>query len=322
MLRAATINSSTTELKTGSESLIAEWKKTGESWIWIDLEAPEPELEIALLKQFSISDLAISDARRARHPPKFEVFDDYYFLLVRGLDAEITEFEYKVMQMALFVGKNFLITRRSQRSVSIDRVWAEMLEVPRTVARGPELAAYKISRCIADRYTPILMGLEDRLEELEAHIFANPDDQLLMELTEHNGNLKKMRRTLAYQKGIFSALTRHIENSPQQEYAHQFVDVYEQFERLASLAALYQELVVDLSNAFISLASHRLNNIMKVLTITTVVFLPLTLLAGIYGMNFDHIPELHWKFGYFAVLGFMTILAVTMFLGLRKMKWL
>lgn len=103
---------------------------------------------------------------------------------------------------------------------------------------------------------------------------------------------------------------------------HEFNDIYENMERLASLTQLNQELAVDLLNTYLSIASHRLNQIMRVLTIVTVIFLPLGLLAGIYGMNFELMPELRWRYGYFTVLGVMLTVVTTLIVILKKKNWL
>lgn len=174
---------------------------------------------------------------------------------------------------------------------------------------------------MTDRYTKIVLGLELRLDELEDEMFQSPDDRLLAELTEYNSHLKKLRRVMTYQHSTMSALSRVDTPACFVGTQHEFNDVYENTERLASLCTLYQELAVDLMQSYISLTSHRLNQIIKVLTIVTVIFLPLGLIAGLYGMNFEFMPGAGGHYGFFLTLMAMTALAATLLLIFRRLRW-
>jgi magnesium transporter len=188
--------------------------------------------------------------------------------------------------------------------------------------RGTVHLCYRLLRRIVDRYTPVILGLESRLDALEESLAERPDDTVLLELVNYNSRLKKLRRTFGYQQACLDEL-RHAE-SPlfTADSEHEFQDVYEHMERLTSLSALMQELSRDLMDGYISLNGHRLNSIMKTLTIASVIFLPLTFLAGIYGMNFDHMPELHSDAGYFVLLGAMAVIATGLLWAFRRVRWL
>lgn len=323
MIRCAIYDKQTHRARFGDETLLAEFNPYDEQWLWLDLdnESLHDERQI-LMERFSINELAVMDAQRTRHPPKMEAFEDYVFILLRGLSSQSESIDYQTIQIALFVGKNFLITRHGESSLSVNRAWDAAQSGKLDLAKGLGHVAFRISRNVVDRYTPILLALEDRLDAMEDEMFANPNDELLAELVNYNSRLKKLRRTLAYQRDIFAALTKYKSSVFIDDNYHEFNDVYEQFERLSSLSQLYQEIVSDLINGYLSLSSHRLNQIMRVLTIATVVFLPLGLLAGVYGMNFENMPELSWRYGYFAVLTIMVSLVGSIILVLRKIKWL
>ncbi len=307
----------------GDKSLIDQWKSEEASLIWVDIHGIKPDEECDLLKEyFGINPLAISDAQRDRHPPKVEFFDNYYFLLLKGLDANTSTIDFTTIQIALFVGKRFLITRRASESLSIDKGWKEVQNGLLNFSGGLNHIAYRLSRLVTDRYTPIVIDLEKQLEELEEAMFEDPNDDLLEQLVSNNRNLKKLRRILTYQKGLFDELAKRKESHLSENDHHEFTDIFEHLDRLASLSSLYQELTLDLLNGYISLSSHKLNKIIKVLTIVTVVLLPLTLLAGIYGMNFESMPELKTPNGYYIVLAIMGFIVATLIVFFRKIKWL
>jgi magnesium transporter len=306
----------------GDLALLDQLRGEDNGWIWIDLEHADPQQESRLLtERFAIHPLAVQDAQRERHPPKLEVFRDFAFLLMKGLTADTQDIRFQTLQIAAFIGDRFLITRRSQRSVSIDGVWNDALSGEVDAGRGPAHVLYRIARRVTDRYTKIVLGLELRLDELEDEMFQSPDDRLLAELTEYNSRLKKLRRVLTYQQSTMSALSRLDTPACFGGTQHEFNDVYENTERLASLCTLYQELAVDLMQSYISVTSHRLNQIIKLLTIVTVIFLPLGLIAGLYGMNFEYMPGAGGRFGFALTLGAMSALAVTLLLVFRRLHW-
>jgi len=296
---------------------------SGEGWLWIDLEQPDAQLERELLAgRLKIHPLAIQDAQRERHPPKLEVFDGYAFLLMKGLTAETQDIRYETLQISAFCGERFLVTRRDKRSVSIEKAWEEVIDGTLDARVGPAHALYRIARLATDRYTRIVLALELRLDELEDEMFEHPGDAVLAELTEYSSRLKKLRRVMTYQHAAMSGLARLSAPSCFVRTQHEFNDVYENTERLASLCALYQELAVDLMQSYISLTSHRLNQIIKVLTIVTVIFLPLGLIAGLYGMNFQRMPGGDLSYGFALTLAGMAALAALLLVMFRRLKWI
>lgn len=193
---------------------------------------------------------------------------------------------------------------------------------PAKLDKGPAHLLYLLCRRISDNYAPVVLELEERLAELEDLVFERPGDDLIELITRFNRSLKRLRRYLAYQHDVMEQLSEPPDAMPVELNRHEFNDVFENMERLASLCQLNQELAVDLLNTHFSLASHRLNQVMQMLTITTVIFLPLALLAGIYGMNFQFMPELSWHFGYFGVLAAMATIAGGLAVIFKRKGWL
>lgn len=306
----------------GGEELTAGWREDTDAILWVDVVDCQPEAEQRILVEaFGLHPLAVQDARRSRHQPKLETFGDYTFILLKGLGPDRDDFEFETIQIALFVGERFLVTRRSGPSPSIDRLWRET-ENDAAAAKGPDGLALRLARISVDRYLQRLLALEPRLEDLEQAIVERPGDDILAELTGYKTTLRKFRRVLLYHVQIFLELLERPPAAFRPERVHEVRDVFEHQERANSLATLYYEVASDLIDGYISLASHRLNNIMKVLTIVTAIFVPLSFLAGIYGMNFEYMPELKSHTGYFVLLGVMAGIATTLLLVFRRKRWL
>jgi magnesium transporter len=302
-------------LRQGGVELIDAWDGAPSSAIWVILEDESEEAEAELLsRRFGIHRLAIADALRDRHPPKIESFKDNTFILLKGLDADSTSLDFGTIQLSLFLGQRFLITRSSAHSVSTETVRAGLVsgEIPPDIP--PVVLALRLCRTVADRFMPLLMSVEKRLEEMEAEMIERPSDDLLAELVRQKSDLKRILRILQYHAQVFSA-ARAQTPAQLQGHDHELTDVQEQLDRHLGLARLYYELTHDLMDGYLSLSAHRLNQIMQTLTIVTVIFVPITFMAGIYGMNFEFMPELAHPEAYFILLGTM-LLVVACILGL------
>lgn len=323
MFRTLLYTPETGEFVVGEKELITRWQEEQTSIIWLDLQDNELKAEQRLLENvFNLHELAIVDIQKKRHPPKLELFDNALFILLKGLDEQTEDIDFGTIQIGFFIGKRFLVSRHGGTSVSINRLWQKTLVKPQLMKKGSCWIALEITRLIVLRYLNILLQLEPRLDELEDKILIEPQDTLLHELSGYRTNLKKMRRYLTYQVQIFRELREYKADAIDQSLEHEVNDIYEQLERANSLTTLYYELACDLMDSYISLASHHLNNIMKILTIVTVVFVPLTFLAGIYGMNFQNMPELESQHGYYVVLGIMLSLLSVLLYVFRKIKWI
>ena len=309
-------------LTAGGAELIDVWEGRPETSIWVTLQGEDPARESQLMaERFGLHALAISDALRDRHPPKIEPFRTNTFILLKGLDASTDSLDFGTIQLSIFVGERFLITRSSQRSVSTERTREELLSgtLPPDVSRAA--LALRLCRIVADRFIPVLLSVEARLEELETEMLERPSDDLLAELVRQKGDLKKILRIVQYHAQVFTS-ARTQTPSQLAGHEHELTDVQEQLERQLSLARLYYELTDDLMTGYLSLSAHRLNQIMQTLTIVTVVFVPITFMAGIYGMNFEYMPELGIRSAYFFLLGAM-LLVVSGILGLLYSRgWL
>lgn len=307
----------------GDEQLLAQWDPAAGVLAWVDIDRHEEQAARDLMGgRFGLDPLAVSDALRERHPPKIEWFDDCLFLLVKGFTAETSDINFSVVHISLFVGRNFLLTVHRLASPSVDALLADPASAAQALATGPSHLGYRVLRRVVDRYAPVILGLEQRLDELEEEIAGSPGDALLIELQRYVIRLRKLRRTFGYQQSCFGELRQSDSALLHARAKHEFQDLFEHMERMTSLSTLLQELARDLLEGHISLSGHRLNSIMKTLTIASVIFLPLTFLAGIYGMNFDNMPELHAEEGYYLLLGGMGAIAALLLWAFRRARWL
>jgi magnesium transporter len=310
----------------GDERAIAAWQQARGSGalLWVDLSGEPAERETQLMCEvFGLHELAVQDAQRARHPPKIERFDNNLFVILKGLDAHSETTDFDTIQIALFAASDFLLTRHDEHSLSVDRLWTHLLEHPALARAGALALVLRIARYVVDRYVGVLHRLEVRLDALEDETLSEPRDDLLFELARYRAQLTRLRRVLAYHSQVFGMGRADLDvDCAGRKLKHEVTDVIEQLERASNLATLYYDLCADLMSSYISLASHRLNGIMKVLTIITAIFVPLSFVAGVYGMNFEHMPELHSRYGYYFVLALMLALAATLLVAFRKRRWL
>jgi magnesium transporter len=321
LLRAAVYDPVEKSLETGGEELIATWQASTSKLIWLDIHTDDENRDQVVLRQFDIHPLAIQDAMRQRHPPKIEAFENSLFILLRGLDANTTGIEFGVIQLSLFVGERFFLTRHAGPSTSANWLYEHIQEDPGVMSGGWGALAIALSNRLSRRYVEILLHLEPRLDELEEEMFERPNDRLLSELTGYKSRLRHLARIARYHQDIATQLKR---GQPfiDTELTHEITDLYEQIERTQSLAALYYDIATDLTDGYLALSSHRLNRVMQILTIITVIFVPLTFLAGIYGMNFEFMPELTSRNGYFVVLAVMVTTALLQLVYFRRKGWM
>lgn len=323
MIRAILYNKSTNEISTGDINLLQTWKETPQSFLWMDFfDHPKDSTTQIMHAEFGLHLLAIQDAQHARHPPKIEAFSDYTFLMLKGLSAGTENIHFSTHQLSLFTGERFLVTHHADSSPSIDNLFNSTEHDQKLICQGSSALALRLCRMIIDRYLKILLDIEPRLDELEDEVLRHPQDSILAELLSYKTDLKKFKRIFQYHEFVFMELRRKVFAGFKEAVIHEINDVYEQQERAKSLAELYYELASDLADGYISVSSHHLNQIMKVLTIVMSIFVPLSFLAGIYGMNFEHMPELHSRSGYFILLGIMASIAVASLTFFRKKRWL
>lgn len=307
----------------GSNDLVQQWQQQPDSCIWLDIQDEVTPSVRALLQSFACEDLAIKDAARTRHPPKVENFDANSFILFRGISQLDDALTLVPQQLGIWVGSNYLITLHRGHSVSVEHLFGrveadQLLQSPSELALG-------LLHYAAGRYLEKLMAAEERIGDLEDQLLGDQSNEALKELVAYRTRLRKLRRIFNYHQRMAETIMNDgcpLLGTGDGGTCHKRRDLYDRCERLSSLCTMYYELCGDLVEGYISLTSHQLNNTMKILTIITAIFVPITFIAGLYGMNFDNMPELHHEHGYYYLLGVIFTLAVAMIILFRKIRWL
>ncbi len=306
----------------GGEEQIDLWRSSADTLLWVIVEDEPEEIERELLEErFGVDPVVVGQAQLPRHPPKIEAMAGQTFVLLKGLDARSEDLDFKTIQLAMMVGDDFLITRSSGPSVSTEKLLSEIKTGTSEAPSSAGELALRLAHTVVGRFLPILLAVEARLEEMEDEMLSSPSDDLLNELLAQKTDLRQILRVLRSHSQAFEETARDLPR----ELADQdqlFALIREQIDRHVSLGRLSLELTDDLINGYISISAHRLNQIMMTLTIVTVVFVPITFMAGIYGMNFEFIPELGFRYGYFALLGLMAAVVIAILLVFRARGWL
>ncbi|MGC1507722.1 magnesium transporter CorA family protein [Ketobacter sp.] len=311
-------------ITTGDSGLVQQWQDQGEGFLWLDMAGEDLRKEAQLLLSLGCHQLAIQDTQRPRHPPKFEDFESNTFIIYRGFEKFDQEIVVEHVQVAYFVGKNFVITRRSGQSFGVEAMWNAEADLMRYMAE-PALLCTRIINTSLSGYIDRVLDLEDVITLMEDQMLDRPTDTLMQQLVLYRSRLRKLNRIFRYHEKVFGELLREsteVMNMEDSGLYHSTQDVFDKCERLSSLGQLFYEQCGDLIDGYLSLTSHQLNKTMQALTVITAIFVPLGLLSGIYGMNFDHMPELHSTYGYYILLSVMVTVAITLLLFFRRRGWL
>ena len=306
----------------GAEELISTWKNTQNNSLWIDIQFEDIKSSLSLLKEFNIHPLAIEDTLRPRHPPKIEFFDEQLFILYRGIKNIHGSLDFNHQQIALFVSHNLLITVHSSKSPGIEETISKL---PKIKHKTPMHLALDIMKNASTLYLENVLDFENRLSDLEDQFQIKGDDKLLTELTSYKSKLIKLIRIFRYHHSITQALlveTDQYDYISSESHAHTFNDLNDRFDRLATLSQMHYDIAGDLIDGYLSISAHQLNVTMRLLTVITAIFIPLGFLAGLYGMNFEYIPELKVRMGYFYLLGFMAFISIVLLIFFKKKHWL
>ena len=292
--------------------------------IWVDMEAPTEVDEQVLLDVFNFHPLTVEDCRENRHYPKVEEFPGYIYFIVHGVTADTSPDRFNTIELDGFLGSNYVITYHHAMFRSINNVKQLLRTSPIACQRGSAFLLHQILDQVVDFYSPVLDDFDDRIDQLEDEIFtlSRPNNEILSQIMDLKRSVLRLRRISTKQMDILLRMSRGEFSLITDEMRPFYRDVYDHLVRVVDLAESYRDLISGSLEAYLSVVSNRMNEIMKVLTIFSAIMLPLTFIAGVYGMNFDNMPELHSRFGYFGTLIVMFVVAVGMLMFFWRRGWL
>jgi magnesium Mg(2+) and cobalt Co(2+) transport protein (corA) len=303
---------------------LPELLKDKSSVVWVDMSAPTADDERILLDVFKFHPLTVEDCRENRHYPKIEEFPDYVYFIVHGVTADTSPEAFNTIELDGFLGPNYVITYHHDTFRSINNVKQLLRTSPVACQRGAPFLLHQILDQVVDYYSPILDSFDEKIDLLEDNIFAlkKPNNQILAEIMDLKRGVLRLRRISTKQMDILYRMSRGEFHLIPPEMLPFYRDIYDHLVRVTDLAESYRDLIGGSLDAYLSVVSNRLNEIMKVLTIFSAVMLPLTFIAGVYGMNFENMPELHSRYGYYAVWGLMILVAVAMLGFFWRRGWI
>jgi magnesium transporter len=309
--------------------------------LWIDMEAADDaEEQLVFRNFFSIHPLTLEDITSQRrqpeglpHFPKVEEFSDYLFVVNNPLSTRFAakfqcpgdladESDGLVTQMSTILTPRLLITHHMHPLAGIEYLRTILFKHQSQAERGPDYLFHLILHASVDQYVLVLDRIDDSLEDIEAEVFQRPAPDILRSLLVLKRRITSLRKTLVYEREVLARLARgEFALIEAREMAY-YRNVYDHVVQFGELLESSREMASDLMQTHLAAMSNRLNAIMKVLAMISTIVLPMTLIAGIYGMNFEHMPELHWEYGYAYALGLMILAGLCSVLWFRWNQWL
>ena len=291
--------------------------------VWVDLLNPTKEETRILIDVFKFHELSVEDAVSEIHHPKIEAYPDYLYLILHGIDFRAREHVFRTIDVDFFVGQNYLVTVHSGESRSIQRMSEVCRRNSQALGEGPAALMHRIIDTMVDNYRPEVEKLHDRLDKLEKEVFQRPDPSLARRILDFKRDVASLRRIVLPERDAVARLARREFPIISESLSFRFRDVYDHLVRLADEATFFHDRIGGLLDAHLSAVSNQLNTVMKVLTIIATLFMPLTVLTGMYGMNVtlpvfpgDQRSQFWW------VAGIMLAISVLMLWFFRRRRWI
>lgn len=297
--------------------------------VWVDLRGETPDEALSskhvLENIFKFHHLTIEDCLETRNQPKVEIFADYIYMIVHGVKPdETTSSNFVTKELDVFLGENFLVTFHAQRFRSVKNVKQHVRDNTFICQRGVAYILHQILDQIVDLYMPIVDDFDESINKLEDRIFLmkKGNNEMLQEIMDLRRSVARLRRISARQMDVLYRMAHGEFPQIPEKLLPFYRDVYDHLLRISDLSESYRDLVSSLFDIHFSVNANRTNEVMKTLTIVSAIILPLSLIAGIYGMNFENMPELHSPNGYYATLATMLLVTIILLLYFWRKGWI
>lgn len=299
--------------------------QTSVTWINVD-GVHHVDVVERLGRHFGLHPLLLEDIVHTNQRPKLEDFEDYVYIVLRmlylkeGVDQLIA---LENEQISIVLGSNVVMTFQEQSGDVFTPIRDRIRENRGRVRKvGADYLAYAIMDIVVDNYFAVLERFGDELEELETALIEAPASDVLHDIHRMKRIMLGARRAVWPLRDVISVLLRGDNRLFKKSTLIFLRDVYDHTVRVVDITETLREMVAGMHDLYLSRLSNRLNEVMKVLTVIATIFIPLSFIAGVYGMNFDNMPELHWRYGYWYVWGVMVAVGLVMLVLFRRRRWL
>lgn len=297
--------------------------------VWVDLQGETPEqideTKDVLLNVFHFHKLTVEDCIETRNQPKVEAFEKYFYFIVHGIrPGETNPANFGTKELDGYLGDNYVVTFHIERFHSVKVIKQQIRSSPFLLQRGAASLLHHLLDEIVDMYMPIVDDFDRAINDLEERVFdmKRSSNTVLGEIMVLRRSVARLRRISARQLDVLYRISHgEFPQIPEQTLPF-YRDVHDHLQRISDLSEGYRDLVSGLFDMHFSVVATRANDVMKTLAVVSAIILPLSLIAGIYGMNFDNMPELHTRNGYFVTLGGMLALAVVLLLYFWRKGWI
>lgn len=272
---------------------------------------------------FGIHTLVLEDIANTTHRPKIEAFDNFLFIVLKMIWFNENDEELQAEQISLIFGSNFVLCFQERKGDIFNSI-RERIKVGNARLRkyGADFLTYRIMDVVVDNYFLVLEKLGDKIETLDEEVINNPESDSVQKIYDLKRSLIFLRKSIWPLREVVNSITREEETLFKKTSFPFLRDLYDHVIQVIDTIETYRDLVSGLLDMYMTNISNKMNEVMKVLTIIATIFIPLTFLAGIYGMNFEFMPELHWRYSYPILLLGMAAIFSGMILFFKRRKWL
>jgi magnesium transporter len=271
-------------------------------------------------KYFNLHPLNIEDILNSQHRPKLEEHDEYLFFTLKLISKVENDFiAYEHISLAL--GKNFVLTFQEKESELFNRLKDRLRGNGTARKRKADYLFYRLIDIIVDSYYIVLDNINDRIEILEDIVYTKPTRHTHREIQFLKQDLISLRKSIYPLREAVGKILKEEPEIIEKPTIRFFSDVYDHSIHIAETLDTFRDMAAGLSDAYVTTINYRMNEVIKVLTIISTIFMPLTFIVGVYGMNFDFMPELRWKWGYPAIMLLMLFIALGMVFYMKRKKW-
>ena len=274
-------------------------------------------------KAFDIHPLVQEDIVHTGQRPKLEDLGEHLYVVLKMLKHEEDEDDFEAEQVSLIIGSNFVVSFQEEGGDVFDSVRERIRKGRGRIRKsGSDYLAYTLIDAIVDNYFLVLENIGEKIEALQEEVLEEPDPTSLKTIQDTKREMIFLRKSVWPLRETISGLIRAESPIISEAVGPYLGDVYDHTIQVIDTIETYRDTISGTQDIYLSSLSNKMNEVMKVLTIIATIFIPLTFIAGVYGMNFKYIPELEWRWGYFAVWAVFLVLGILMLIGFRRKKWL